>query len=90
MKTHRIITACLLGLLAFGAQSCLKSYVEYFDTSSAERMANYLSDLDQMLGGEQYGWRMEYFIGNEDGDFGGINIALKFDAEKGEVTAMSE
>ena len=90
MKTKRILTACLLGLVAIGAQSCLKSYVEYFDTSSAERLTTYLNDLDQMLGGEQYGWRMEYFIGNEDGDFGGINVALKFDAEKGEVTAMSE
>ena len=47
-------------------------------------------DVYAMLGGEQYGWRMEYFVGNEDGDFGGINVALKFDAEKGEVTAMSE
>ena len=90
MKTKRILTACLLGLVAIGAQSCLKSYVEYFDTSSAERLTTYLNDLDQMLGGEQYGWRMEYFVGNEDGDFGGINVALKFDAEKGEVTAMSE
>ena len=90
MKTKRILTACLLGLVALGAQSCLKSYVEYFDTSSAERLTTYLADLDALLGGEQYGWRMEYFVGNEDGDFGGINIALKFDAEKGEVTAMSE
>ena len=90
MKTKRILTACLLGLAAFGLQSCLKSYVEYFDTSSAERLTTYLADLDAMLGGEQYGWRMEYYIGNEDGDFGGINIALKFDADKGEVTAMSE
>ena len=90
MKTNRILTACLCGLVALGAQSCLKSYVEYFDTSSAERLTTYLSDLDAMLGGEQYGWRMEYFVGNEDGDFGGINVALKFDAEKGEVTAMSE
>ena len=90
MKTKRILTACLLGLVILGAQSCLKSYVEYFDTSSAERLTTYLSDLDAMLGGEQYGWRMEYYIGNEDGDFGGINVALKFNAEKGEVTAMSE
>ena len=90
MKINRIFTACLLGLLALGAQSCLKSYVEYFDTSSSERITAYLSDLDKMLGGEQYGWRMEYYVGNEDGDFGGINLALKFDAEKGEVTAMSE
>ena len=90
MKTNRILTACLCGLVALGAQSCLKSYVEYFDTSSAERLTTYLADLDQLLGGEQYGWRMEYFVGNEDGDFGGINVALKFDAETGEVTAMSE
>ena len=90
MKNNRILTTCLIGLLALGAQSCLKSYVEYFDTSSAERLTTYLSDLNEMLGGEQYGWRMEYFVGNEDGEFGGINVALKFNAEKGEVTAMWE
>ena len=90
MKKNKFLALCLIGLLAFGAQSCLKSYVEYFDESSAERLTTYLSDLDQMLGAEQYGWRMEYFVGNEDGDFGGINLALKFDNEKGEVTAMSE
>ena len=90
MKTNRFFTACLLGLLALGAQSCLKSYVEYFDTSSSERLTAYLSDLDEMLGAEQYGWRMEYYVSNEDHSFGGINLALKFDAEKGEVTAMSE
>ena len=90
MKNNRILTTCLIGLLALGAQSCLKDYVEYFDTSSAERLSSYLSDLDQMLGGEQNGWRLSYFVGNEDGDFGGINVALKFDSEKGEVTAMSE
>ena len=90
MKIKNILSFCLLGLTLMGAQSCLKSYVEYFDNSSAERITAYLSDLDDMLGGEQYGWRMEYFVGNEDGDFGGINIALKFDSDKGEVTAMSE
>ena len=90
MKTNRILISCLVGLAALSAQSCLKSYVEYFDDSAAERLTSYLSDLDKMLGGEQYGWRMEYFVGNEDGDFGGINVALKFDSEKGTVTAMSE
>ena len=90
MKHNSILTTCLIGLLALGAQSCLKSYVEYFDESSAERLTVYLADLDQLLGGEQFGWRMEYYVGNEDGDFGGINFALKFDTEKGEVTAMSE
>ena len=90
MKLNRILSITLAGLLALGAQSCLKSYVAYFDESSAERLTGYLSDLDQMLGGEQYGWRMEYFIGNEDYQLGGINVALKFDSEKGEVVAMSE
>ena len=90
MNTRRMMAIGLAGLLALSAQSCLKSYVEYFDDSSASRLSTYLSDLDAMLGGEQYGWRMEYFVGNEDGDFGGINVALKFDNEKGEVTAMSE
>jgi len=90
MKINRILSFCMAGLLLTGAQSCLKSYVEYFDDSSAERLTGYLSGLDEMLGAEQYGWRMEYFVGNEDGDFGGINVALRFNPEKGEVTAMSE
>ena len=90
MKIKNILSACLLGLTLMGAQSCLKSYVDYFNESSSERLSTYLSDLDAMLGGEQYGWRMEYFVGNEDGDFGGINVALKFDSDKGSVTAMSE
>ena len=77
MKSNRIITLCLTGLLALSAQSCLKSYVEYFDDSAAERVGSYLSDLQDMLGGEQYGWRMEYFVGNEDGDFGSLYISLK-------------
>ena len=89
-KLNRILTLCFALFLGLSTQSCLKSYVEYFDDSSAERLTGYLADLDQMLGGEQYGWRMAYFVGNEDGDFGGINIALKFDSEKGTVTAMSE
>ena len=90
MKLNRILSITLAGLLALSAQSCLKSYVAYFDESSAERLTGYLSDLDQMLGGEQYGWRMEYFISNEDFQLGGLNVALKFDSEKGEVVAMSE
>ena len=90
MKLKRILSITLAGLLALGAQSCLKSYVSYFDDSSADRLTTYLADLDQMLGAEQYGWRMEYFVSNEDYTFGGINVALKFDSEKGEVIAMSE
>ena len=90
MKLKRILSISLAGLLALGAQSCLKSYVAYFDESSAERLTTYLADLDEMLGSEQYGWLMEYFVGNEDYQLGGINVVLKFDSEKGEVVAMSE
>ena len=90
MKLKRILSISLAGLLALGAQSCLKSYVAYFDESSAERLTTYLADLDEMLGKEQYGWLMEYFVGNEDYQLGGINVVLKFDSEKGEVVAMSE
>ena len=77
MKLKRILSVTLAGLLALGAQSCLKSYVAYFDESSAERLTSYLADLDEMLGGEQYGWLMEYFVSNEDFNLGGINIVLK-------------
>lgn len=90
MKATKILSIGLALILGLSAQSCLKSYVEYFDESSSERLTTYLADLDKMLGAEQYGWRMEYFVGNEDGDFGGINVAVKFDSEKGTVTAMSE
>ena len=90
MKTRHLLILGLAGLLGLSAQSCLKSYVEYFDQSSSERMASYLSDLHKMLSEETYGWRMEYFVGNEDGDFGGINLALKFGAEQDTVRAMSE
>lgn len=86
----KALTIVLAGLLGLAAQSCLKSYVEYFDQSSAERMTAYLADLGKMLSDEPYGWRMEYFIGNEDGDFGGINLALKFGSEQDTVRAMSE
>ena len=37
-----------------------------------------------MLISEQYGWRMEYYVGNEDSDKGGINVALKFGEKVGE------
>ena len=90
MKLKRILSITLAGLLALSAQSCLKSYVAYFDESSAERLTSYLADLDEMLGSEQYGWLMEYFVSNEDFNLGGINVVLKFDSEKGEVVAMSE
>jgi len=90
MKARTILTIGLAGLLGLSAQSCLKSYVEYFDESSSERLNAYLEGLGELLSGETYGWHMSYFIGNEDGEHGGINIALKFGSALDTVRAMSE
>ena len=90
MKNRSILTLCAAALIGLSAPSCLKSYVEKFDTSASERLSSYLNDLGTMLSSEPYGWRMEYFVGNEDGDFGGINIALKFGSEMDTVRVMSE
>ena len=83
MKKTTYIIFCILGL-ALSATSCLKSYVAEFDQSSAERMEQFLSEIKDMLISEQYGWRMEYYVGNEDSDKGGINVALKFGEKVGE------
>jgi hypothetical protein len=83
MKKTTYIIFCILGL-ALSATSCLKSYVAEFDQSSAERMEQFLSEIKDMLISEQYGWRMEYYVGNEDSDKGGINVALKFGEKVGD------
>ena len=72
MKKTTYIIFCILGL-ALSATSCLKSYVAEFDQSSAERMEQFLSEIKDMLISEQYGWRMEYYVGNEEGEKGGFN-----------------
>ena len=85
MKRNILIISILL--LAFVCPtSCLKSYVENFDNSSAERMETFLSDVKTMLISEPYGWQMDYYVGNEEGERGGINLALKFGEKKdGEI-----
>ena len=83
MKKTTYIIFCILGL-ALSATSCLKSYVAEFDQSSAERMEQFLSEIKDMLISEQYGWRMEYYVGNEEGEKGGFNIGLKFGENIGE------
>ena len=76
-KFNNIIISALL-VTCLSATSCLKSYQEKFDNSSAERMTEFLETIQKMLSESEYGWRMEYFFGNEDGDHGGINMALEF------------
>ena len=75
MKKFNIL---LIAALAFLPVSCLKSYQEKFPNSSAERSGEFLQSIQEMLSNSEYGWRMEYFFGNEDGDHGGINITLEF------------
>jgi hypothetical protein len=75
MKKISILSIIALSL---ASSSCLKSYQEQFDKSSAERATEFLDSIQEMLGNSEYGWRMEYFFGNEDGDHGGINITLEF------------
>lgn len=75
MKRFNIL---LIAAFAFLTVSCLKSYQEKFPNSSAERAGEFLQSIQEMLSNSEYGWRMEYFFGNEDGDHGGINITLEF------------
>ena len=75
MKKISILSIIAISL---ASSSCLKSYQEQFDKSSAERATEFLDSIQEMLGNSEYGWRMEYFFGNEDGDHGGINITLEF------------
>lgn len=75
MKRIHIV---LIALIALVGTSCLKSYEEKFDNSSAERAAEFLDSIQKMLCSAEYGWRMEYFFGNEDSDHGGINLTLEF------------
>lgn len=84
MKKTTYIIICIL-VLALSATSCLKSYVAEFDQSSAERMEEFLSEIKDMLIAEPYGWQMDYFVGNEEEDRGGINLVLKFGEKKDEV-----
>ena len=79
MKTIKTIiaTAILLAGVSM-TQSCLKEQHDYFDTKPTERMQKYLGDVKAILTKPEHGWRMEYFIGNADGDYGGRNLAMVF------------
>lgn len=88
MKKFALPFAAALLLLL--VPSCLKDYVEYFDQSAAERLQAVQKKTRETLAKPKYGWRMEYFIGNVDYDFGGKNMTLQFGAELDTVRVMSE
>lgn len=87
MKKYLILIA-FLGVLTL--PSCLKDQQDYFDKSSAERLQEVQDQLRVLLATPQYGWRMEYFIGNTDQDRGGKNLTLEFGAEQDTVRVRSE
>jgi len=91
MKTIKTIiaTAILLAGVSM-TQSCLKDQHDYFDTKPTERMQKYLGDVKTLLTKPENGWRMEYFIGNADGDYGGRNLAMVFGKDVDSVRVYSE
>lgn len=85
-KAMTILVAAVLAL----ATSCLKDQKDYFDKSSAERLQEVQDNLKSLLSGNQYGWRMEYYIGNTEQDRGGRNLTLKFGSDLDTVCVRSE
>ena len=88
MMKKTLLFLALAGLLF--TTSCLKDQKDYFDKSSAERLQEVQDQLRDLLAGNQYGWRMEYFIGNSEQDRGGRNLTLKFGEVQDTVCVRSE
>lgn len=86
-KTNLILIAASL-LLAMVSQSCLKDQEDVFDDSASVRMQKFLETIRTTLSQPEYGWRMEYYAGNNKLDYGGYNFAVKFSDT--EVTAGYE
>ncbi len=90
MKTKHIFALCILALACCLSQSCLKSQVDYFDQSAAERLQAVLTKTRATLAKPEHGWRVEYFIGNVDQDRGGKNMTFQFGAVEDTVRVMTE
>ena len=78
----------LAALVILLVPSCLKDQVSYFDQSAAERLQAVQKKTRETLAKPRYGWRMEYFIGNVDFDFGGKKIMI--DAGSGAADAIPD
>lgn len=74
--------------LAVLSVSCLKEQTDLFDRTAAARMQDALSNAKTVLTSASNGWKMEYYAGNSQADWGGYNLVLKFTDT--EVTATSE
>lgn len=90
MNLKRTVLPYAAALALLLLPSCLKNQVDYFDQSAAERLQAVQKKTRETLAKPKYGWRMEYFIGNVDYDFGGKNMTLEFGAELDTVRVMTE
>lgn len=90
MNLKKSFLPYLAALAILLVPSCLKDQVSYFDQSAAERLQAVQKKTRETLAKPRYGWRMEYFIGNVDFDFGGKNLTLEFGAELDTVRVRTE
>lgn len=83
MKRINYILFALLTAVTFSA--CTSEVDDYFDQTSAERIAENISKTKTVLEGAPNGWIM-YYYGNTD--YGGYNVYMKFANSR--VTIQSE
>lgn len=86
MKTRNIIKALAALILVIPMQSCLKDQEAVFEDSPSARMSKYLSNVQNILVGEET-WIMEYYPG-AGRMYGGYTYVLKFTDK--DVTVWSE
>lgn len=91
MRLNIIITTSALIAGGLITASCsLKNQIDYFDSSAAERTEAAISAVAALLDKPEYGWKMEYFVGNSEQDRGGFYLTLKFDSTEGSVDVRSQ
>lgn len=77
----------MLALPTLLLTSCLKDQEEVFSDNSATRMEETLANTKSILRSPEYGWVMDYYIG-DSAEYGGYVYTIKFDSLT--CTAMSE
>ena len=72
-----------IALLAAAAimSACGKQHDGLFDKTASARLKESLDNMRSLLTQPEYGWRMEYFAGNNKADYGGYNYVLRFTAD---------
>lgn len=84
---NKITKYILLAFTCLGLQACLFQEDDIFEKSSANRAAENVAELQELLVNVPNGWKMEYYPGT-DYSMGGITLLCRFDGNN--VTLMSE